>query len=280
MNLTKTINNYGAIPIEVFVATWLIGGYPNPKPRKATKMSVTFNHKALAQTLGKIHSLDELDDMLNTAASEFDISKFIIAAVPPSSGRKLSEYVLSSNLNPDILDEYDKLELLQCSPHFEALRNSEQPRIWQTDMVDEYVAAETTDNMKKTSEFLYKNDISMGCSFPIHSKLGLDGVVMFMGDRGAIDDLSISYLQSLSSFAYDFICDLNTGNHRTPNTLTKRECEILTWVADGKTSNEVGLILSVSTHTINTHLHTATRKMDCVNRTQLVAKAIRLGIIS
>ena len=65
-----------------------------------------------------------------------------------------------------------------------------------------------------------------------------------------------------------------------PKTLTKREIEVIRWTSHGKTSSEIGQILSLSDHTINAYLNNAIKKLDCVNRTQLVAKAIRLKVIS
>jgi DNA-binding CsgD family transcriptional regulator len=42
---------------------------------------------------------------------------------------------------------------------------------------------------------------------------------------------------------------------------------------------EIAELLSISEHTVNTYMNNAMRKLDCVNRTQLVAKTIRLRLI-
>ena len=67
--------------------------------------------------------------------------------------------------------------------------------------------------------------------------------------------------------------------HRA-SKLTKREYECLYWTAAGKTSAEIGTILSLSEHTVNNYLMAACHKLDSVNRAHAVAKAIRQGIIS
>ena len=67
---------------------------------------------------------------------------------------------------------------------------------------------------------------------------------------------------------------------RSPVSLSARELEVVRWTAQGKTSLEIGQILSLSDHTVNAYMTNAIRKLDCVNRTQLVAKAIRMKIIS
>lgn len=243
-------------------------------------MSIKFSQNSLAKTFGQIQSITELGDALRTTAEEFDIDKLVVTTVPATSSRKLSDHVLWSSLSPQLLYEYDQQEMLSCSTHFEALRQSIQPRIWHADMVDEYVITQSAANIDRTREFLFDHSISMGFSFPVSCRNETKGAVMFMGDRGKIDKLSLAYLHTISSYAYDLISDLTEEESRPNRSLTKRESEILTWVANGKTSAEISLILNVSDHTVNAHLHSAMKKMDCVNRPQLVAKALRLGTIS
>lgn len=62
-------------------------------------------------------------------------------------------------------------------------------------------------------------------------------------------------------------------------TLTKREIEVLQWTADGKTSSEIGNILSVSTNTVNFHIKNAITKLDVANKAAAVAKAAALGLL-
>jgi DNA-binding CsgD family transcriptional regulator len=60
--------------------------------------------------------------------------------------------------------------------------------------------------------------------------------------------------------------------------LTAREREVLTWVGRGKTSAEIAIILGVSERTVNFHCDRAVRRLDAINRTHAVAKAIAGGL--
>jgi DNA-binding NarL/FixJ family response regulator len=62
--------------------------------------------------------------------------------------------------------------------------------------------------------------------------------------------------------------------------LTDREREVLTWVGRGKTSSEIAVILGLSDRTVNFHCDRAMRRLDVVNRTQAVAKAVVQGLIT
>ena len=61
--------------------------------------------------------------------------------------------------------------------------------------------------------------------------------------------------------------------------ITAREAECLRWCAEGKTSEEIGIILSLSTHTVNHYLISATKKLNAVNRMHAITIAIRHGIL-
>lgn len=61
--------------------------------------------------------------------------------------------------------------------------------------------------------------------------------------------------------------------------LTPREREIMRWTADGKTSYEIGRILSLSISAVNFHIANAVVKLNAVNKTQAVVKAAMLGLL-
>jgi DNA-binding CsgD family transcriptional regulator len=62
-----------------------------------------------------------------------------------------------------------------------------------------------------------------------------------------------------------------------PGDLTDREKTVMGWIAAGKSSWEVGRILSISEHTVNTHIERVVSKLAAANRAEAVAKAIVLN---
>lgn len=66
---------------------------------------------------------------------------------------------------------------------------------------------------------------------------------------------------------------------RAPHSLTSKEKEVLLWVMQGKTSWEVGTILSMSERTVKFHLHNIYTKLNVVNRAQAVDMANRLRLV-
>jgi DNA-binding CsgD family transcriptional regulator len=61
--------------------------------------------------------------------------------------------------------------------------------------------------------------------------------------------------------------------------LSDRERECLIWVSEGKTTDEVALILGVSGNTVNSYITHTIQKLSASNRAMAIATAIRSGII-
>jgi transcriptional regulator EpsA len=62
--------------------------------------------------------------------------------------------------------------------------------------------------------------------------------------------------------------------------LTPREREIPEWIYRGKSNIEVGMILKISPLTVKNHVQKILRKLDVLNRTQAVGKALALRILN
>jgi LuxR family transcriptional regulator len=61
--------------------------------------------------------------------------------------------------------------------------------------------------------------------------------------------------------------------------LTQRQRETLEWVADGKTMQDVGLLMGVSPAMVEKHLRLARDALDVETTAQAVAKAALLNMI-
>ena len=95
---------------------------------------------------------------------------------------------------------------------------------------------------------------------------------------GAIDTIALARSHMAITYALEqFFCA--TGDDCAEHPLSERERECLTWVSEGKTTDEVALILGVSSNTVNSYVSHATQKFGAANRAMAIATAIRSGII-
>lgn len=61
--------------------------------------------------------------------------------------------------------------------------------------------------------------------------------------------------------------------------ITERECQILLWVRDGKSNQQIGEVLGISPLTVKNHVQKILRKLGAANRAQAVALAMRAGLL-
>jgi DNA-binding NarL/FixJ family response regulator len=62
-------------------------------------------------------------------------------------------------------------------------------------------------------------------------------------------------------------------------SLTEREIEALTWVAKGKSSTDIAVLMNVSERTVNFHVNNVIRKLGVATRVQAAIRCAMLGLI-
>jgi DNA-binding CsgD family transcriptional regulator len=61
--------------------------------------------------------------------------------------------------------------------------------------------------------------------------------------------------------------------------LTDRELECLYWIAEGKTSDEIAMIIGISKNTINNYITSVMRKTATRTRSEAIAYAVRNNLV-
>jgi two-component system response regulator NreC len=77
----------------------------------------------------------------------------------------------------------------------------------------------------------------------------------------------------------DFLSGGRPASDQTPSDLTEREQEVLTYLAEGASNEEIALALVISRKTVARHRENIMRKLNLHSRAELVRYAIRKGII-
>jgi len=116
---------------------------------------------------------------------------------------------------------------------------------------------------------------------PVIRATGSTSCVTMAGDRPELEARARRAVYMLSLYAHAravslLDCNDGAGPRRE---LTLREREVLQWIAAGKSSWDVSVILGISERTVNWLISRAGRKLNAVNRTHAVVNAIRAGQI-
>lgn len=232
----------------------------------------------LLKNLRKYCLESELDKALNrvdffrifhTIALRFRFEHFgILQLGNETDPCMLSNRLLLHDLPSGLPEEYDKRHRFGDSVVFKTLHASMISAVWRLNDP----AVEGSLNL------LAQLGFDLMVCVPVCSINGARYAVLFFGDEDDIsmeDHVELCH-NAICAFDYFFRIVLTS---KAGMGLTPRETEILRWISHGKTASEIALIVSVSEHTVNSHTATILKKLDVVNRTQMVAKAIREQII-
>lgn len=217
----------------------------------------------------------EFEQLVSELTRAHGFKSFAIISIPDTKDDRLQPKVLLTNWPREFLIRYDALGLMRNSGMFKKLRKTTVPMTWE---LADFSGTRPDDEVESSMELFREFGLTRGLFIPALNSIDTAATWTFDGDRPPMDEAEIAELALIVATAHETFGKIYGPSEKHSN-LTGREIEALQWAADGKTSAEIAVIIALSENTINTYLNTAMRKLDCVNRTQLVAKALRLGLI-
>ena len=124
-----------------------------------------------------------------------------------------------------------------------------------------------------------------GLSIPIRGRLGEFALFTVTSNENGPEwrAMKRELLRELMIVAFNFhAAALRScgGEGEAAIHLPLREASCLRWKALGKTDDEIGRILGISSHTVRFHLESARARLKTTNTTHTVAKALALGLIN
>jgi DNA-binding CsgD family transcriptional regulator len=198
---------------------------------------------------------------LRTGFDHFCLMRLFSDVPSPTFSSQLELHDLPAGL----AEAYDERFAFAQSGMFKMLHETTIPTVW-------------LDAGGSQDELMRQLGFELALRLPTHGVNGSRHAVIFIGDRDMPDAQQLQAIYYDACYAFDHYFREILANKKGMG-LTPRELEILRWISHGKTASEIALIVSVSEHTVNSHTATILKKLDVVNRTQMVAKALREQII-
>ena len=132
---------------------------------------------------------------------------------------------------------------------------------------------------KEKEIFRHRAEFGMheGFFVPVNESNGDLGIVNFAGPAIELTEDKRGALILVSSYVYQRLCGLRHGVAEAKQELTRRETEILGWIAVGKSDWQIGQILGISSKTVNYHIENVKRKFGVATRVQAVVIALQRG---
>jgi LuxR family quorum sensing-dependent transcriptional regulator len=213
-------------------------------------------------------------DQLSQALSSFGYSAFLVTGVPEPPLR-LAPYILLNGWPQKWAELYEARGYYAEDPVAAHCRRSIDPFEWSEAPYDRERAPKAAEVMSIAEDF----GMRRGYLVPIVRSTGFHACVTMAGERPDFDPTAKRAIHLVSMMAHGRISLLHGETQSAAKKLTRREREIMTWVAVGKSSWDIAQILGITERTVNFTVGQASQKLDAVNRTQAAVNALLSGEI-
>lgn len=110
-------------------------------------------------------------------------------------------------------------------------------------------------------------------------RAGVRGVLAWDATQQEIESAVEAVNAGLVVTAPEFLSDLHPSAEELAEPLSERELEVLDLLAEGLSNKLIAHRLSISEHTVKTHVAAIFGKMGASSRTEAVSQAIRKGLV-
>ena len=224
-----------------------------------------------ALQLANAGNIESLVDLYRSAIRNFGFSHFILTGLP-THGQRFESLVLERFWPDDWMSHYVSRDYIKRDPVAIASVFHSRPFTWKEAWARASMSSSAGDLVMMEAADAGLKD---GVCVPIPVRNARSGCISLAGEVAITEPDALQPVNVLSlTFASRLQLLVDHRRHPTGLTLSDREREVLTWVAEGKTAWEISKILGISDSTVNKHIAGAMRKTGAVTRTQAVAKAM------
>ena len=197
-----------------------------------------------------------------------------------------SALIVAANWTSSWVERYSEKKYIISDPTIRYLLRTNRSFAWK-EAVEAYAGNPHYNRMKKMMADGKNNGLAAGYVFPVFGRTGLMGATTIGGpDEIDLSPTEMALFEAAFRAAYFRYGDLMgldlVGQTREgiDVSLTHREIQALSYLAEGMTSQEIGQALDVSPNTVDWYVGSLQAKLNARNRNQAVAFGLRMGLIS
>ncbi|WP_434051735.1 MAG: LuxR family transcriptional regulator [Roseibium sp.] len=230
----------------------------------------------LYRSINAVKNPSELYSKLRRIAEDLSFASYVVLFLPQVTDEEIRPCIVASNWSGALLAAYDRLKLLESSPIIAGLRKTDVPVEYDL----ETLGTDRPEHEQNAAIDLFmEHEMPRGVYFGCHDKTGRRGAIGFSGNRSLPTAAEMATLHLISQHIFSRLYAL-MGDLGEKLVLSTREIECLVWSARGKTSSECATILGVAESTVAGYIASLNRKLHAQNKTQMIAIAYELGLIS
>jgi LuxR family transcriptional regulator, quorum-sensing system regulator BjaR1 len=233
----------------------------------------------------------EFIEAINSVSNTPDISALVVDAYRqlgfeyltiwalPAPGQPTDSGVLLNTRPADYVQRYIEEDQIKIDPAVTELQRTLRPYSWSDIKSRTPLTKKQLTIIDEASEF----DVNDGMVVPIITYGGSMALVSPCGRRPDLSTRARSAVEIIAVVGHQAIKKANWAPaEKQPDAkqrLTRREREILQWVACGKSDDEISDILHISRGTVTVHFENAKRKLQVYKRTSAVVEGLKRGEI-
>jgi len=241
-------------------------------------MDFVDTYSEVSATVDEISTLEQLEDFVRKIVQAYDL-KHAVYYLPGMPGQEHVKPLSIITYPPDWVKRYFEADYIGVDPVVAEGFVNLLPLDWGT-----------LNKRAPRVKQLFGESVDFGIgrqgiTFPIRGPKGDSALFSVTSDLPDSDWAAAkkTYVRDFQILAHTIHAKamLVSGARKAGDwaRLTPRERECLTWCAVGRTSEDVATILGISEGVVRIHLQSAQHKLNCLNRTHTVAKAITYKLI-
>lgn len=230
--------------------------------------------------IGKQDEIGEIFRLISQAASQYGTMGHTYHFTPIFHSQISPETIVEiTGFPPQVVALYQDQSFRATDPTPDYIIQHGEPLLWTTAIRD-LLAKDGRKSARKFYAIMESHGLYHGVSIPLFGPRSRNATASFGFDEPITDikDYRCLELQALMQAAHLRICQL-LDRQATSITLSKREEEVLRWIARGKSNTDIAAILKISPDTVATYVRRVFDKLDSHDRLGATIKALQLGLI-
>jgi LuxR family transcriptional regulator/LuxR family quorum-sensing system transcriptional regulator CciR len=192
----------------------------------------------------------------------------------PDGGRVLFR---ADGFPEDLVARYVAERLWRENPMLRHAMSHPEPFYWS----EVARSAELSEGMRAYLDQLERGGALEGLGIEVYGPLGRNGYcgLGLPRDVAPLPPAEVRDLQRACQVAHLRYCGHVAERIGAPPELSRRERQVLDWVARGKSNSSIGEILGISAHTVDAHLRRIFLKLDVGDRISATLRGLGVGLI-
>lgn len=218
-----------------------------------------------------------VEDCLLELAGLFGYTSIFGGVVPDpqTPGSDVPSRILVQRMPSEWTKRYNGRGYVFRDPVVTYLHHARAPFCW----AEAYARCPDTEDVKIIGGEASDFGLLSGHVVPLPTLDGSVAAISFGGRDPECSEEARDALTFAASYAVGRLLHVPRASLDAEVRITAREADCLLWAAEGKSDWDIAIILGITRSTVLKHIRSAREKLDAVNRTHAVVKAMRRRLI-